>query len=233
MAIGTIISLVLFFEKRNYSMFKYDKVVYFISLIIFFFTLFHSQSRSSWGMFGIFSIGYMFIYIKNNGVDKKLFYTISSLVTVSIVFFLMDNNLSNRLTLLLEGNTSGRTSEIWPFTIDQIINSPVFGYGINTYKLLALGTPAANHTSVHNLSLELLLYTGIIGFLIFSYLIWLTLKESYTESTRYYFIFLLSFIILMQFDGSLFDGKVHTNIFILILFFIYSFKLDKTTPKLV
>ena len=143
----------------------------------------------------------------------------------------MDDNLSHRLTLLIQGNSSGRTSLIWPFTIDKIMDSPIFGYGINTYKLLATGTPAFSHAGVHNLSLELLLYTGIIGFLIFTYIIWLTLKESFTKEKILYFILFLSFIILMQFDGSLIDSKVHLNIFILILFFIYSFRLDKNTPS--
>ena len=64
MAIGAIMSLVLFFDKNNYTIFKYDKIVYFISLLIFIFTLFHSQSRSAWVMFGIFSIGYMFCIYK-------------------------------------------------------------------------------------------------------------------------------------------------------------------------
>ena len=231
MAIGAIMSLVLFFDKHNYTIFKYDKIMYFTSLIMFFFTLFHSQSRSAWVMFGIFSIGYLFLYIKNNGIDKKLFYTISSLLIISVIFFLIDDSLSHRLTLLLQGNSSGRTTQIWPFTIDKIVNSPIFGYGINTYKVLAGASPVGHHAGVHNLTLELLLYTGIVGFSIFSYLIWLTFKESFTENKIYYFILFLSFIILMQFDGSLINGKIHLNILILILFFIYSFRLEKITSS--
>lgn len=231
MAIGTIISLVLFFDKNNYTIFKYDKIVYFISLLTFLFTLFHSQSRSAWVMFGIFSIGYMFLYIRNNGIDKKLFYTISSLLIMSIILFLMDDNLSHRLTLLLQGNSSGRTSQIWPFTIDKIVDSPIFGYGINTYKLLAVEAPFSHHAGVHNLSLEFLLYTGTIGFFIFLYLIGITLKESFSDRKIIYFILFSSYILLLQFDGSLIDSKLHLNIFILILFFIYSFRLDKNTSS--
>ena len=200
---------------------------------MFLFTLFHSQSRSAWVMFGIFSIGYIFLYIKNHGIDKKLFYTISVLLIFIALFFTVDENLLHRLTLLLQGNSSGRMTEIWPFTIDKIVNSPIFGYGINTYKLLATSYPSRAHDGVHNLTLELLLYTGIIGFSIFTYLIWLILKESFTKNKILYFILFLSFIVLLQFDGSLIDSKVHLNIFILILFFIYSFRLDKNTPGLV
>ncbi len=228
MSIGAIMSLTLFFDKNNYTIFKYDKIIYFISLLIFLFTLFHSQSRSAWVMFGIFSIAYLFLYIKNNGIDKKLLYTLSSLLIIVVLLFLLDDNLSNRLTLLLQGNSAGRTTVIWPFTIDKIMEAPIFGYGINTYKILASGTPSVYHAGVHNLFLELLLYTGIVGFIIFLYIIGLTLKESFTKSKMLYFIIFLSFIILMQFDGSLIVGKLHLNIFILMLFFIYSFRLDKS-----
>jgi O-antigen ligase len=186
MAIGAIMSLVLFFDKHNYTIFKYDKIMYFTSLIMFFFTLFHSQSRSAWVMFGI---------------------------------------------LLLQGNSSGRTTQIWPFTIDKIVNSPIFGYGINTYKILASGSPAGHHAGVHNLTLELLLYTGVAGFLIFLYLIGITLKESLTDTKIIYFILFSSYMILLQFDGSLIDSKVHLNIFIFILFFIYSFRLERRTSS--
>ncbi len=233
MVIGASISLVLFFDKNNYTIFTYDKIIYFTTLFLFLFTLFHSQSRSSWVMFGVFSIVYMFFYIKHNGMDKKLFYTISSLFIFSILLFLLDDNLVHRLILLLKGYSSGRTSLIWPFTIDKIMDAPILGYGIDTYKLLAYGHSTEKFTSVHNLSLELLLYTGIIGFSIFYYLIWLTLKESFTRDKIIYSILLLSFIIHMQFDGSLIDSKVHLNIFILILFFIYSFRLDNKSPDLV
>lgn len=223
MAIGASMSLVLFFDKNNYTIFKYDKIIYFISLLMFLFTLFHSQSRAAWVMFGVFSLGYLFLYIKNNGMDKKLLYTLFSLLVVSVLLFLIDDSLSNRLIQLFQGHSSGRTTVIWPFTIDKIIDSPIFGYGINTYKLF----PHHCCNGVHNLFLELLLYTGIIGFFIFTSILLLTLKESFTKSKMVYFILFLSFIVLMQFDGSLIDSKVHLNIFILLLFFIYSFRLDK------
>jgi O-antigen ligase len=234
MAIGASMSLVFFFDKNNYTILRYDKILYFISLLMFLFTLFHSQSRSAWVMFGIFSIGYMFLYIKNHGIDKKLFYTTSVLLIFIVLFFIVDENLLHRLTLLLQGNSSSRTTIIWPYTIDKIMDSPILGYGINTYKLLfGNGHVAGQHAGVHNLSLELLLYTGIVGFFIFIYLIWLTLKESFTEHKIVYSILFFSFIILLQFDGNLIDSKIHINIFILILFFIYSFRLEKNTSSLV
>ncbi|GIT98464.1 O-antigen ligase [Sulfurovum sp. TSL1] len=231
MTIAASMSLVLFFDKNNYTIFKYDKIFYFVALLMFLFTLFHSQSRSAWVMFGIISVGYMFVYIKNYGIDKKLFFSISTLLIISTLFFLVDDNLFHRLTLLIQGNSSGRTTIIWPFTIEKIMDSPILGYGINTYKMLAVGTPSVYHAGVHNLTLEFLLYTGIIGFSIFLYLIIITLKESFSKRKIIYFILFSSYFILLQFDGSLIDGKVHQNIFILLLFFIYSFRLDKNTSS--
>ena len=63
MAIGAIISITLFLENKKYTIFKYEKIIFLISLFIFFFTLFYSQSRSAWVMFGIYFVGYMFVYI--------------------------------------------------------------------------------------------------------------------------------------------------------------------------
>ena len=219
-------SLTLFFDKNNHTLFKYDKAIYFVSLLMFLFTLFHSQSRAAWVMFGIYFIAYMFLYIKNNGINKKLFFTLTSLLIVSVILFLSDDNLLHRLTLLLQGNSSGRSTDIWPFTIDKIIDSPIFGYGINTYKILTSGSHVSHHAGVHNLSLELLLYTGLVGFSLVYYLVWISLKESFITHKMIYFILLLSYIVLLQFDGSLIDSKVHLNIFILMLFFIYSPKED-------
>lgn len=224
MTIGAIMSLTLFFDKNNYTIFKYDKVIYFASLFMFLFTLFHSQSRAAWVMFGIYFIAYMFLYIKKNGINKKLFATLISLLIMSVILFLSDDNLLHRLTLLLQGNSSGRSTHIWPFTIDKIIDSPIFGYGINTYKLLSPPCCAG----VHNLSLELLLYTGLVGLSILYYLVWISLKESFIAHKMIYFILLFSYIVLLQFDGSLIDSKVHLNIFILILFVIYSTRVDNT-----
>lgn len=228
MSIGAIMSLSLFFDKSNHTIFKYDKAIYFITLLMFLFTLFHSQSRAAWVMFGIYFIGYMIIYIKRNGINKKLFATLISLLIVIVILFLSDDNLLDRLTLLLQGNSAGRSTLIWPFTIDKILNSPIFGYGINTYKLLASSGSERWHAGVHNLSLELLLYTGIVGFSILYYLVWISLKESFITHKIIYFILLLSYIVLLQFDGSLIDSKVHLNIFIIMLFFIYSFRVDST-----
>ena len=165
-------------------------------------------------------------------MSKKLLTTLIFLLFAVTILFLSDDHLLHRLTLLLQGNSSSRTTIIWPYTIDKIVDYPILGYGIDTYKLLfSPGHVAGRHAGVHNLMLELLLYTGLIGFSIFTYLIWITFKESFTRDKILYFILFLSFIILMQFDGSLIDSKVHLNIFILILFFIYSFRLDKNTPS--
>ena len=228
MTIGAIMSLTLFFDKNNHTIFKYDKVIYFVALLMFLFTLFHSQSRAAWVMFGIYFIAYIFLYMKENGINKKLFATLISILILSAILFLSDDNLYHRLTLLLQGNSAGRSTHIWPFTIDKIIDSPIFGYGINTYKILTNGSHVAHHAGVHNLSLELLLYTGIVGFSIVYYLVWVSLKESFITHKMIYFILLFSYIVLLQFDGSLIDSKVHLNIFVIILFFIYSVRSDNT-----
>jgi hypothetical protein len=55
----------------------------------------------------------------------------------------------------------------------------------------------------------------------------ITLKESFSKEKILYGLFFLSYLLLLQFDGSLVRGKIHLSIFIIALFFIYSFRLDK------
>jgi len=227
MALGAIFSLVLFFDTKKYLQIKYEKTLFLISSLLFLFTLFHSQSRSAWVMFGLFSLGFLILYIRKNGIDKKLLFTIGILILSVVIIFLSDDNLQHRLALLFQGNSAGRTTQIWPSTLEKVKESPFWGYGVNTYKILFEGTKAGHHAGVHNLTLEFLLYTGIIGFFIFIYLLIVTLKQSLKVRKYIYFILLLAYIILLQFDGSLMNSKVHLNIFILLLFFIYAPKSQK------
>ena len=127
MAVGAIISLTLFFDDNNYTKLKYDKIIYLVSLPMFLFTLFHSQSRSAWVMFGIYFIGYMLLYVKRTGVNKKLFLTLFFLLIVIAMLFLLDENLLHRLSLLLQGKSSGRSTVIWPFTLDKIMDGILKG----------------------------------------------------------------------------------------------------------
>jgi O-antigen ligase len=223
MSLGAIFSLYLLLEPKQYISFKYEKTLYFFALLLFIFTLFHSQSRSSWVMFGLFSLSYFILYLKTYGINKKFLIILFLLILSILTIFLLDEQLLHRLQLLLEGNSAGRTSKIWPFTIEKIKESPIFGYGINTY------TQMKGHCcfGVHNTFLEILLYTGIVGFTIFITLLWQAFKESFSKDSIVYGILLFSYMILLQFDGNLTTSKIHLNIFILILFFIYSFRLDK------
>jgi len=220
MAIGSALSLILISDKKHYIFWKYEKLLYSFLLLLFLFTLFHSQSRAAWVMFGTFSFFYLFLYIKENGIDKRLLFAFILLGIFITLLFILDTNLLQRLKLLLEGNSSSRMSVIWPFTIEKIKEAPLFGYGISTYKLF----PEHCCNGVHNLSLELFLYTGIIGFSIMYSLIIFTFIEGIKKSRVLYSLLFLSYILLLQFDGSLISSKIHITIFILLLFFIYSSK---------
>jgi O-antigen ligase len=179
-------------------------------------------------MFGLFSLSYFILYLKTYGINKKFLIILFLLILSILTIFLIDEQLLHRLQQLLEGNSAGRTSKIWPFTIERIKESPIFGYGINTY------TQMKGHCcfGVHNTFLEILLYTGIVGFTIFIVLLWKTFKESFSNNNMVYGILLLSYMVLLQFDGNLTTSKIHLNIFILIFFFIYSSRLDKNRSAL-
>ena len=226
MAIGSIISLIFFLELKKDFYSPLEKLFYFFAFILFLFTLFYSQSRAAWMMFIFFFLGYIGVHLKKHGANKKLLISICSIVILIIIFFITNNNLHHRLVSIIEGNSSQRL-EIWLFTITQIKENPVFGYGLESFKILAANTNLSYFAGTHNAFLEILLVTGIIGFSIFIYFVFIVLKESLTKEKILYGLFFLSYLLLLQFDGSLIKGKIYTTIFIIILFFIYSFRLDK------
>ena len=177
-------------------------------------------------MFSFFFLGYIMIYLKEYGMNKKLLISLFIIIFFISILFIIDTNLYHRLQLLVQGYSSQR-SDLWLFTLEQIKEHPILGYGVRTFKTLIENTNLSHNAGTHNIFLELLLFTGILGFSIFMALILSILKESFTKEKILYGLFFLSYLLLLQFDGSLVRGKIHLSIFIIALFFIYSFRLDK------
>ena len=225
MATGAIVSLVYFFEPQQYTS-DIKKAFYFFALLLFLAVLFYTQSRAAWVMFSCFFTGYMIVYLKQYGLNKKLIISLFFIFILITLLFLNDSNLHQRLQSLMEGYSSGRM-DIWLFTLNKIKENPILGYGVDSFRILAANTHLNHYAGPHNTLLEIFLFTGIIGFSVFITLIFAALKESFTKEKILYGLFFLSYLLLLQFDGSLIRGKIHLSVFIIVLFFIYSFRLDR------
>jgi len=225
MAAGSMISIVCFLEQEKDSAFM-KRTFYFFTLLLFLFVLFYTQSRAAWVMSGFFMIIYIIMHIKEHGMQKKLLLSLFLIILPVIFLFLTNASLHQRLISLAEGYSANR-GDIWLFTLDRIMEHPILGYGVDSFKVLVADTPLEHFAGTHNTFLEILLFTGIIGFSIFIVLVLAALKEGFSKEKRLYGLFFLSYLLLLQFDGSLIRGKIHLSVFIIALFFIYSFRLDR------
>jgi hypothetical protein len=223
MAIGSSILYYLLINNKSYISIKYEKLIYLVLFFSFVFTLLHSQSRSAWVMFGVFSIICTIEYIKNNGFDKKLKLIFISVVVILIVLVIFDKNLQHRLLQLLSGYSANRADVIWPFTIKHILDYPFLGHGIDTYVMLK----EHKFQGVHNMILEILLYLGSVGLIVYIYSLGKIIKDGLKLDTNVYFAFLVSFLVLLLFDGSIINSKLDLSILTIIMFFIYSYRIDK------
>lgn len=116
---------------------------------------------------GMFTLGvYLFVMIFVNFPQIKKYFTIKNVIVFSALFLLiiMIPNVQRYLkTAMIVGKNGLNSREtIWPLAMSAIIKKPILGYGALTEKQISdyilYGTSHA-----HNILLEFLLNTGIIG----------------------------------------------------------------------
>ncbi|MDD2385146.1 MAG: O-antigen ligase family protein [Sulfurospirillaceae bacterium] len=187
------------------------------------FLLFHSLSRASWLAFATFSILYTLFNAKQIFLSKKNLLFLGLLIIGTFTIFYFSPTLIHRFDSLIQGQDSNRFI-IWKRTFDLVKNSLWFGYGVDSsITLLKISV-----MHVHNMILEIALYLGIFGIIGYAVLLGSVYKTIYIIKQYHYAFFLTSYLILLQFDGSLVNSKLHVSIFIVYLWFIYSHIIDKT-----
>lgn len=215
MGIGSIITFSLLFQEYYNS--RYFKYIIFILFLLMIFNLFFSMSRASWLFFMIYFLLCVPYLYKNNLLNKKRLAMISVMIFLIIVLFVSNDSLLIRLNSLLNGNSSHRF-ELWMETLPYIRESFLFGYGIDTYTIVVTN----KFSGIHNSFIEIFLFLGVFGFLSYLYFFRIVFLEIYKLKVYKYGFFLLSFLFLLQFDGSLIYSKLDLSVLVIILFFIYS-----------
>jgi O-antigen ligase len=213
MAIGTIISFFIIMESSNKRYF----IISLILLLLFSFNLFFSLSRASWMFTGTTIVLTIIYTIFSGQLTKNKILLFSTLALGILLLFTTQDDLSKRFFLLIEGNSSNRF-EIWLDTLPYIKESPFFGYGIDTFTMLVTNKVSG----IHNSTIEILLFLGIFGLITYINLFRIIFIKAFFSKKYYCIFFLLGFLLLLQFDGSLIYSKLNLSVLILILFFIYS-----------
>jgi len=226
---GKLSSLLILISFLLYYLYQRQIINLFLSFVIGFLTLFFTWSRVS--IFALFGSFCAFVFWKR----KYLFFLfISFAVTLFVFFDLNIHKISNKImhSISRTGDINeittftGRT-KIWAFTFDSFLKSPLIGYGYGSTRYL-LNTKKARQygiytTSAHNLFLQCMFDTGIIGLLFLSIALYkqakLCLKYFYPLQ---YMIFI--FIILTGFFESYLLGSTPPIEAIMLL--ISMFKID-------
>lgn len=212
MAMGSIITLILLFNFRlSWAM----KSILFILNFFFLFNMLFSFSRSSWVFYSIVLV--IFLTLKYKHSFQTFFIIILSITIILVLFFSISNTLTIRLMELISLNPSGRY-DIWLDALSQIKDHLLFGHGLMTYAQLS----KSGQWSIHNQLLEILFFTGLFGFVTFTYLLYRIFTRILQIRDITYFALFIGFLIILQFDHSAMKSIPILSTLSLFAFFIYS-----------
>lgn len=199
-----------------------------VLLAIFGFCMLFSFSRSGWvASFVAYMVFYIFYYKK---LDKRFFIIFGICILAVILLYLSIDIFQDRVNSLLQGNSSHRT-DIWKFGLTQIPNNLFFGHGVSCWRNLNLPVDIAAHTGLHNSTLEILLFTGIFGLVAWISAILTVFYQILKDKNYIYLSLLLYFVVITQFDFSVFDSKELFSAVTIFMFLVYSDKFKAKSCK--
>ena len=129
---------------------------------------------------------------------------------------------------------------LWKLAIEAFFNEPIFGNGWRSFKDIAPESGNTQATNAHNVYLQLLCETGVVGFCIAgTVFVWIlilvwkkTVKTTDQKNGKYYFLGL--YIILAMLGQGLIDNSLYYTYWIqafqLMLFFVFPRKETQHDP---
>lgn len=199
-----------------------------VLLAIFGFCMLFSFSRSGWvASFVAYIVFYIFYYKK---LDKRFFIIFGICILAVILLYLSIDIFQDRVNSLLKGNSSYRTN-LWKFGLTQIPNNLFFGHGVSCWKNLNLPVDIAAHTGLHNSTLEILLFTGIFGLVAWISAVLTVFYQILKDKNYICLSLLVYFVVITQFDFSVFDSKELFSAVTIFMFLVYSDKFKAKPCK--
>lgn len=198
----------------------------FLLLGIYGFCMIFSFSRSGW-VASCFAV-LIFIGLNFKKLDKRVFIGLFLFALALVIIYMNVDSFQTRVNQLLEGNSSYRTT-LWKYGISQFENQPFFGHGVSCWLNLEKPADIAAHTGVHNSTIEILLFTGIFGLIAWLSTIFTVFIDILRSKKLIYLSFLAYFVIITQFDFSVFDSKELFSYIAVFLFLVYSDRFRNST----
>ena len=179
--------------KGNYRL---QRVLYALFTILMVIVIFLSGSRTSLLMLFIPLLTILMVsnghLIRNVGIAGAVLYAgFYLMMNVPILYSNVGVRFEDAINII-SGNYTGNedVSRLFlvQFGIEWFLQRPIFGYGINCFRVLSEQTYLAGlNLYAHNNYVELLVDIGVMGTLIYySGHIWLFAKSSLTKRTRYF-----------------------------------------------
>lgn len=199
----------LFAEYRK----KYSKITYIVFLLSFF-VVWYSSARQALLIFALVMVLYFFLY-----KGLKIRY-IAFGACIAFVAYIWINQIDSSSVEFLAGSSEGKDSvrnQIIQEALNQFYTSPLFGVGFGRFYLD--NRYGANE---HNLFVELLTETGIVGFSVFVLIssVAFTKAWSYMKDNINNFLPLI-LIFLTYFIRSMISSDLRETIIILVLALIF------------
>ena len=196
--------------------------LFFIALI----DLLLSYSRASWLFFFTASAIFVGMALKKGLFNKKmLFFALSMAFGIAVLLYLNDPHLQHRFAQLLHGHSSYRL-QMWPLTIEQIKKHWLFGHGLVDGNFF-LYQVVSHYRYIHNSFLEILFSVGLVGFVFYTLLLGVILREILRLSNPLYIGLFFGFLVLFQFDHSMIKGSIQLSILTIFAFFVFKERLKK------
>jgi len=182
----SLFPICLFFYSMSAK--RKDKIIWFISILIIFITIYKTYTRNAW--LGAIIILLTWCLLRKN--LKGIFFIFGLCVLVFIFnpsvqdrFSDINKLFNNRIASSTESDKllSGRYS-IWKSNIEYFIynssmTEKMFGNGYDVYEKVHVSHPYLEDINEHNNYLTLLMNTGICGLFLYSFFIFMLFRESF------------------------------------------------------
>ena len=212
-----IASLFLIDYTLNNKFKKIYKPYYLLLLIPIVSLLIATASRVAFISFFL-GISLFFTLQKTRKISSKLLIVLVGVVVIIIGFNYLQNTDSTILFRLNqsinEGNLTGR-DVIWKGYMPTIIDNPIFGVGMTGKSSSAIKYFGVDW-SPHNVFIEILIYSGVVGLLIFFIFLFYFYKNAYLyyKINNFLYPLLLSVPVMgLLLSGQLLGDKISWLIF--------------------
>ena len=213
LGIGICISIFTFISAIFENPLKFSKKRYilFIPLLLLLIFMIITGSRVAFMSFLSGIIVFIFFKKSLSSSKKSLIFIISTILFLVLwVIYLKNSFLVSRLSdTVNEGDLASR-DWIWIQLFDIISKNPLFGVGITGY------TNVMDNLSPHNVLLEIVCYTGIIGLIIFLFFLIRIIKIAFINNTQNGD--LLSLALILPIVGIILSGQILEQKYIWLVF---------------